>query len=68
MIELDVESGINLFSGVVQSVTAMIVSPGEGTPVAITADDFVPCIDNYYLKLLLIVRKYFKGERDLLVI
>ena len=68
VIELDVESGISLFSGAAQSATAMIVSPGNGAAVVITAADFVPCIDNYYLKLLLLVRQYFKGERDLLVI
>ncbi len=68
VIELDVENGINLFSGAVRSATAMLVSPGKGSAVVITADDFVPCIDNYYLKLLLLVQRYFKGERDNLVI
>ncbi len=68
VIELDVESGISLFSGATRSATAMLVSPGKGQAVVITADDFVPCIDNYYLKLLLLVRRYEKGERDFLVI
>ena len=68
VIELDVDSGISLFSGASRSATAMLISPGAGAAVVITADDFVPCIDNYYLKLLLLVRRYFKGERDLLVI
>jgi isopentenyl-diphosphate Delta-isomerase len=68
VIELDVESGISLFSGAVSRATAMLVSPGKGSAVVITTDDFVPCIDSYYLKLLLLVRQYFKGERDMLVI
>lgn len=68
VIELDVESGISLFSGAAKNATAMLVSPGQGSAVVITADDFVPCIDNYYLKLLLLVWRYFRGERDLLVI
>jgi len=68
VIELEVDAGISLFSGAAPSATAMVVSPGKGEAVVITADDFVPCIDNYYLKLLLLVRRYFKGERDLLVI
>jgi isopentenyldiphosphate isomerase len=67
-VELDVESGIRLFSGALRSATAMLVSPGKGAAVVITADDFVPCLDNYYLKLLLLVRRYYKGERELLVI
>jgi isopentenyl-diphosphate delta-isomerase len=60
VIELDVESGISLFSGSAQRATAMLVSPGKGTAIVIAADDFVPCVDNYYLKLLLLVRRYFK--------
>ena len=68
VIELDVDSGIGLFSGAVDRATAMLVSPGKGAAVVITADDFVPCVDNYYLKLLLLVRRYCNGERDLLVI
>jgi isopentenyldiphosphate isomerase len=68
VIELEVDAGISLFSRAAPSATAMVVSPGKGEAVVITADDFVPCIDNYYLKLLLLVRRYFKGERDLLVI
>jgi len=34
----------------------------------IRAEEFVPCLDNYYLKLLLLARRYFQGERKLLVI
>jgi isopentenyldiphosphate isomerase len=68
VIELDVDSGISLFSGAARSATAMLVGPGKGAAIVIAADDFVPCIDNYYLKLLLLVRRYFNGERDLLVI
>lgn len=68
VVELDVDSGISLFSGAARSATAMLVSPGAGAAVVITVDDFVPSIDNYYLKLLLLVRQYYRGERDLLVI
>jgi len=68
VVELDVDSGISLFSGGTLSATAMLVSPGKGAAVALSAEDFVFCIDNYYLKLLLLARRYFKGERGLLVI
>jgi hypothetical protein len=34
----------------------------------VSAEDFVPCLDNYYLKLLLLAQRYFNGERKLLVI
>lgn len=68
VIELDVDTGVRLFSGAISNAVAMLVSPGYGSAVVVTADDFVPSLDHYYLKLLLLARRYLNGERDLLVI
>jgi len=69
VIEMDVEEGIALFSGKKAQVgTALHRSDGRTERVAVSADDFVPCLDNYYLKLLLLAKRYFKGERELLII
>jgi hypothetical protein len=36
--------------------------------VPVTQKDFVPCLDNYYLKHLLLAQRYFRGDREALVI
>lgn len=68
-LEMDLEQGIGLFSGkrsIAECSLHRTGAPGER--VRVSVDDFVPCIDNYYLKLLLLARRYFSGERELLVI
>jgi isopentenyldiphosphate isomerase len=69
VLEMDLEEGIGLFSG--KQANAECSLYGAGSPagrVRVSADDFVPCLDSYYLKLLLIVRRYMNGERELLLI
>jgi hypothetical protein len=69
VLEMDVDDGIKLFSGELRSAEGRLLKNGGITErTRVSADDFVPCLDNYYLKLLLIARRYFKGERRLLVI
>ena len=69
IIELDVENGIELLSGKRLRVQVPFMKTGSETaPVLITIDDFVPCLDNYYLKLLLLVRRYVNGDREHLLI
>ncbi len=69
VVEMDVEEGIALFSGRVSSVALSLLQPdGNRVKVSVRADDFVPCIDNYYLKLLGLSRRYLSGDREALVI
>lgn len=69
VLEMDVDAGIQLFSGELRSVEGRLLKNGGITErTRVSADDFVPCLDNYYLKLLLLARRYFSGERRLLVI
>ena len=69
IIEMDVEQGIALFSGKINSLALSLLRPdGSRETITVAADDFVPCLDNYYLKLLVLARRYFSGERDLLLI
>ena len=69
VIEMDVEQGVALFSGKIASLTlSMTRANGSLVHVAVSTKDFVPCLDNYYLKLLLLARRYFSGERDFLFI
>jgi len=69
VLEMDLAEGIGLFSGnraIAECILYRSGAPGER--VRVSADDFVPCIDNYYLKLLLLAQRYMKGERQLLLI
>ncbi len=69
IVEMDVEQGIALFSGKINSLALSLLRPdGSRETIIVAADDFVPCLDNYYLKLLVLARRYFSGERDLLLI
>jgi hypothetical protein len=70
VLEMDVDSGVVLFSGKQSEVPASFYRIGRSSAerINVSAADFVSCVDNYYLKLLLIVRRYWRGERELLVI
>ncbi len=69
VLEMDVEQGIPLFAGKIDAMEASLYGEGGSmTRIGVLAVDFVPCLDNYYLKLLLLARRYFAGEREFLVI
>ncbi len=69
IIEMDVAQGIKLFSGETSSLALSMMRPdGSRENIAVAAGDFVPCLDNYYLKLLVLARRYFSGDRDSLFI
>ncbi len=69
VLELEIAAGIELFSRAKEAVDATIRGH-EGSPstVRVAVDQFVPCLDNYYLKLLLQAKQWFEGERTLLCI
>ena len=69
VLEMELASGIGLFSGRKSRVECVLTkSGGASDRISMTAADFVPCLDNYYLKLLLLAKRYFEGERELLFI
>jgi isopentenyldiphosphate isomerase len=69
VIELELEQGIALFSGKTRMLeTTLFKSGGAREFVSVTAADFVPCLDNYYIKLLASARRMLRGEREALVI
>lgn len=68
-IEMDVEQGIALFSGKIPHTEVLLYrTNGRRETLRVLADDFVPSLDNYYLKLLLLARRYLSGDRELLLI
>lgn len=69
LLDMDVNEGIELFSGRRGSIQARLMSrPGESKERAVSAAEFVPCLDNYYLKLLLLAQRYLNGARTGLAI
>jgi len=69
VLELDIERGIELHSGRKSMVGGTLVRPDlPAEAVAVSAREFVPSVDNYYLKLLLLAKRYLKGEREGLVV
>jgi len=67
--EMDVEIGIALLSGKIPFVELMLLNQdNDKGPVRVSAADFVPCIDHYYLKLLLLAQRLMRGEQNLLLI
>jgi isopentenyldiphosphate isomerase len=69
LLEMEVESGIKLFSREIPAIECRRLRTGSRDEfINVSADEFVPCLDNYYLKLLLLVQRYFGGERKRLAI
>jgi isopentenyldiphosphate isomerase len=69
VIEMDVEQGIELFSGKIPHTEVLLHrTNGQRETLRVPADDFVPSLDSYYLKLLLLARRYLSGDRELLLI
>jgi len=69
VLEMDLAQGVGLFAGEVRTIECSLYRNNTAPErVAVSAEDFVPCLDNYYLKLLLLARRYFRGERKLLII
>lgn len=68
VVSMDVEQGISLFSGKVRQIELLLHRSGnKKETISVHTGDFVPCLDNYYLKLLLLARRYLSGERELLL-
>ena len=66
---MEIEKGIDLFSGKTRHNTFDLYTSGQAAiRISVSVGDFVPCLDQYYLKLLLLAKRYLKGERQALVI
>ncbi|HYA87007.1 MAG TPA: NUDIX domain-containing protein [Nitrospirota bacterium] len=69
IIEIGVDQGISLLSRAVPHAEVPFHRlDGRRETLKVSPDDFVPSLDNYYLKLLLLARRFFGGDRELLLI
>ena len=64
LLKLRLEDAFSLFAGEVPSITAPAVGLASDQ-VAVAQDDFIRSIDNYLMKILILARRYFAGEREL---
>jgi len=64
LVKLPIEAGLRLFIGEVSSVKVETHGLGSDT-MELTTDDFIHSVDNYVLKILILARRYFAGEKQL---
>ena len=61
LVKLPIEDGLRLFSGDVDQVIVEALGL-EAERIPITLADFIPAIDQYVFKALILARRYFAGE------
>jgi hypothetical protein len=69
--EISIENGIRLFGGEVASIqvpAVRVTSSGfERLTWEVTAEDVIPRLDRYYLKVFIMAERYFRGEKFLAI-
>lgn len=65
MLTLNLDDGIDLLSGAVDAVYAAASAGLSSRETVVKRGDFIPSIDNYSLKALLLAKRYFAGEAHL---
>ena len=66
LLKLRIEDGIRLFAGEAESAIAEAVGL-DTREIVLRIDDFISSVDNYKLKVLILARRYFAGEKYLLI-
>jgi len=66
LVKLSIDDGLRLFSGEVEQVTAEAVGFEQET-IQVTLDDFIPSLDQYGYKAFILAKRYFDGEKHLLI-
>ena len=64
LVKLRIDDGLRLLAGERPSVDAQAVGLPDDC-ISVSAADFIPSIDNYVLKALILARRYLAGERHL---
>lgn len=66
LLKLPLDTGLSLLSG--EAERALVEAVGLGADrVTIAADDFIPSVDHYALKALILAKRYFAGEKHLYI-
>jgi len=64
LLKLRLDDALRLFSGEVDCVRAAATGL-DAAEVSVTRADFIPSIDNYVMKILILAKRYFAGEKQL---
>lgn len=64
LLKLRIDEAMRLFAGEVDCVEAPAVGL-ETARVTVKRDDFIESVDNYVMKILVLARRYFAGEKEL---
>ena len=64
LLRLRIDDGLRLFAGDVPYVLAPAVGL-DAPEVALSRGDFIPSVDNYVVKILILAKRYFAGEKEL---
>ncbi len=64
LIRLRIDDALRLFAGDVGQVLAPAVGL-DAAEIALTRDDFIPSVDHYIEKVLILAKRYFAGEKEL---
>lgn len=66
LVAINLENGLKLFSGEVDSISVPAVGLGQDT-ISITTNDFVQTKDDYFFKALILAKRCLDGEKYLLI-
>ena len=66
LVKLPISDGLRLFSGEVEEVMAEAVGFEDDT-ITVCLDDFIPSLDHYGYKAFILAKRYFDGEKYLLI-
>ncbi len=64
LLKLRIDDAMRLHAGDVPFVKATSVGL-DSDCITVTRDDFIPSVDNYVMKILVLARRYFAGEQEL---
>ncbi len=64
LVKLRIADATRLFSGEIGRVIVPAVGLGSAE-IALTRNDFIPSVDNYIEKILILAQRYFAGEKEL---
>ena len=64
LIKLPIDDAMRLLAGETRSVVAPAVGL-QTSEITLTLDDFIPSIDNYIEKILILAQRFFAGEKEL---
>lgn len=66
LVEIEVQDGLNLFTGAVESIQCDSIFIEEDSKISKKIDvkvrDFIPRIDSYYLKIFIMAERYYEGK------